>query len=414
MKRWQIVTIVVVVLAAVVGLSLAAGGPRGEKVYVEKVARRDIETLVTASGEIDPKLKVNISAHAMGKIERLYIKEGDTVQKGQKLVDLERNIYAAQRDRAGAELANRQIEVRRARAALQNAQAQFKRAQQMQEQGIQAREIFERASLELTTARAALASAEEGVRQAQATVAQSSEDLSRTSIYSPIAGKVVQLSAQEGEVVITGTMNNPGSVIAVVADLSEVIVKADVAETEVVSTKIGQPARVEVDAVPDRKYNGRVVEIGSSAVSKIGSASGIRYFAVKVAVTDPDERLRPGMSSQVDVITASARQVLSVPVQSVVERRGPDVTEDEDDEDAAKKKYVMVVEKDRVRMREVTTGTSSNTHVEIKSGVTEGQQVVTGPFRTIKKLKEKSTVQIEKEKKSVSDDDEAETDGDSD
>jgi HlyD family secretion protein len=407
LKRWQIVTIVVIVIAVIIGLSLKGGGPKGEKVYVEKVTRRDVESVVTANGEIDPKLKVNISAHSMGKIERLYVKEGDIVQKGQKLVDLERNIYAASRDRAGAELANRRIEVTRARAALRNAQLQFNRAKQMQEQGIQARELFDRASLDLDTARAALASAEEGVRQAQATVVQSSEDLSRTSIYSPIAGKVVQLSAQEGEVVITGTMNNPGSVIAVVADLSDVIVKADVPETEVINTRIGQPARVSVDAVSDREYKGRVVEIGSSAVVKPGSTSGIRYFAVKVAVTDPDDRLRPGMTSQVDIITELSSKVFAVPVQSVVERssKDPKAAED-DDEDTPKRKYVFVVEKDRVKMVEVTTGTSSSTLVAIKSGLTEGQQIVTGPFRTLKKLKDKDPVQIQKEKKTVGEDDE--------
>lgn len=409
MRRWQIIAIGVIVLALIVGVSVRGGGERGEKVYVEKASRRNIESIVTANGEIDPKLKVNISAHVVGKIEKLFFKEGDLVQKGQRLVQLERATYAAMRDRSDAELANRQIEVTRARAALKNAEANFRRAQQMQSQGIQAKEIFDRASLELETARAALRSAEEGVRQARAGLAQTTEDVNRTTLVAPISGKVVSLKAQEGEVVVTGTMNNPGSVIAVIADLSEILVLADVAETEVVNVQLGQAARIRVDAIPEKVYDGRVVEIGSSAAMKPGSTSGIRYFAVKVAITQPDDKLRPGMTSQVDIVTSARTGVLAVPVQSVVEKSAKaaaapatkDAAENDDEEDVPRKKYAFVVKDGKAEMVEVTTGVSSDTYVEILSGVREGDPIVTGPFRTLRKLKKGDRVEIQKERKSI-------------
>src|SRR5207247_7960436 len=131
-------------------------------------------------------------------------------------------------------------------------------------------------------------------------------DLARTTIVSPINGKAVQLNAHEGEVVVTGTMNNPGSVIAVIADLSEILVEAEVGETEVTGIKIGQKAKVHVDAVPDKEYNGHVVEIGSSAAVRQTGGTGLRYFMVKVAIDDPDDRLRPGMTSPVPIMTTTA------------------------------------------------------------------------------------------------------------
>lgn len=409
MKRWLIIGIAAVVIAAIIIGSVAGGGPKGEKVYTEPAATKTIEAVVNAPGQIDPKVKVNISAHIVGKIEKLYFLEGDAVKRGQRLVDLEKHIYVAQRDRLQAELASRRVEVRRANAALATAEAQFQRAQSLSRQGIQAQELFDQARLGYNNAQAALASAQQGVAQAEAGLRQASEDLSRTTIVSPIDGKVVQLNAHEGEVVVTGTMNNPGSVIAVIADLSQILVEAEVGETEVVGVKINQQAKVKVDAIPDREYRGHVVEIGSSAAVRQGAGAGIRYFKVKVAIDDADDRLRPGMTSQVSIVTNSAPNALVVPIQSVVERvpgaKGS-ASDDEDDEDKPKKKYVFVVEgkkdAEKAKQVEVQTGISDATHVVIASGLKAGMPVVTGPFRTLKGLDDGAKVMTTKETKTSS------------
>jgi HlyD family secretion protein len=393
-----IVLIVVIVIASVRG-----GGAKGEKVHVEPVKPRDIQAIVTAPGQIDPKLKVNISAHIVGKIERLYFNEGDTVRKGQKLVDLEKFAYQAQYARARAEAANRRIEVTRARAALGTAEAAYKRAVSLERQGIQAQELFDRARQELQNAQAGYQSAEEGVRQGQALLQQARTDLDRTTIVSPINGKAVQLNAHEGEVVVTGTMNNPGSVIAVIADLSEILVEAEVGETEVTGIRVSQKAKVHVDAVPDKDYAGHVSEIGSSAAVRQTSGTGLRYFKVKVAIDDPDERLKPGMTSQVSIIITTAGAALSVPIQSVVERVPPSLAkkkgDEEEDENVPKRKYVFTVKDGKAKMSEVATGISDATHVAIVSGIKPSDQVVTGPFRTLKKLKDGDSVEISKEEK---------------
>lgn len=403
MKRGLIVGGVALLIVAVVIASIRGGGPKGEKVYVEPAKTRKVEQVVNAQGEIDPKVKVNISAHIVGKIDRLYFAEGEMVKRGQRLVDLEKPNYVAQRERIAAELRNRRIEVARARTAMANAELTSRRAQALREQGIQAQDLYERAQLELSNARAAVASAEEGVRQASASLTQAEEDLSRTTIVSPIDGKVVQLNAHEGEVVVSGTMNVPGSVIAVIADLSAILVNAQVGETEVVGIKSGQPVKVKVDAVGDKEYKGRVVEIGSSAtISQQGT--GLRYFDVKVAIDDPDDRLRPGMTAQVAIVTSASDNTLAVPIQAVVERvpgakRGDD---DNDDEDKPKKKYVFLARSGKAAMVEVQTGISDATHVAVTAGIKPGDPVITGPFRTLRKLDDGDPVQVTKEEKSSS------------
>lgn len=405
MKRWLLIGGAAIFVAAIIFASVRSSGPKGEKVYTEKASTRTIESVVTAPGQIDPKVKVNISAHIVGKIEKLYFKEGDTVQRGQKLVELEKRVYIAQRDGLRAELASRRVEVQRARAALRTAEAAYARAQNLSKQGIQAQELFDQSRLNYDNANAALLAAEQGVHQAEAGLRQAEEDLSRTTIVSPLDGKVVQLDAREGEVVVTGTMNNPGSVIAVIADLSQILAEAEVGETEVVSVKIDQPSRIKVDAVVDREYNGHVVEIGSSAAVRQGAGAGIRYFKVKVAIDDADERLRPGMSAQISIVTNRAANIVAVPIQSVVERvPGEKVTAAAQDDEKPKKKYVFLVQGGKAKQTEVATGISDATHVTVLSGVKVGDEIITGPFRTLKKLNDGDSVEVTREVKATSKD----------
>jgi HlyD family secretion protein len=408
MKRWLLIGGAAIVVAAIIIASVRSSGPKGEKVYTEKAAAKTIESVVTAPGQIDPKVKVNISAHIVGKIEKLYFKEGDAVRRGQKLVELEKRVYIAQRDGLRAELASRRVEVQRARAALRTAEAAYQRAQNLSKQGIQAQELFDQAHLAYDNANAALLAAGQGVNQAAAGLRQADEDLSRTTIVSPLDGKVVQLDAREGEVVVTGTMNNPGSVIAVIADLSQILAEAEVGETEVVSIRENQQARIKVDAVVDLEYTGHVVEIGSSAAVRQGAGAGIRYFKVKTAIDNADERLRPGMSAQVSIVTSRAQNVVTVPIQSVVERLPGQKATAAQDDDKPKKKYVFMVvnggKDGKAKQVEVTTGISDATHVAILSGVKVGDAVVTGPFRTLKKLNDGEAVQVTREEKKASKD----------
>ncbi len=402
MKKAIIFIGAIVLVAAIIFASVRGGGTKGEPVYVEPVTPRTILAIVTAPGEIDPKVKVNISAHIVGKIEKIYFLEGDRVRKGQRLVDLEKTAYQAAFLRAQSAVQSSRIEVARAKTALDTAGTAYNRAQNLRRQGIQAQELFDQARQANDNASAAYDSSKQGVTQAEAILQSAQTDLDHTTILSPIDGKAVQLNAHEGEVVITGTMNNPGSVIAVIADLSEILVEADVGETEITGIRVNEPAKVHVDAIPEKEYNGHVAEIGSSAALKMGASAGMRYFKVKVQIDNTDDRLRPGMSAQVSIITTTAGSALSVPIQSVVERVPPSLaksksgTEDED-ENAPKLKYVFVVKDGKVKLTGVKTGVSDTTHVALVSGVSGKDLVVTGPFRTLKKLKDGDSVEVTKE-----------------
>jgi HlyD family secretion protein len=403
MKKTLIIVGAIVLVAVIIFASVRGGGPKGEKVYVEPVTQRNIQAIVTAPGEIDPKVKVNISAHIVGKIEKIYFVEGDSVKKGQRLVDLEKTAYQAAYSRAQAAVSNSRIEVARAKTAMATTEMAYKRAMNLRQQGIQAQELFDQARQANDNAIAGYNSALQGVNQAQALLQQAQTDLDHTTILSPITGKAVQLNAHEGEVVITGTMNNPGSVIAVIADLSEILVEADVGETEITGIRVNEPAKIHVDAIPEKEYSGHVAEIGSSAALKQGAGAGMRYFKVKVQIDNTDDRLRPGMTAQVSIITTTSGSALSVPIQSVVERVPPALAKsksgtDDEDENAPKSKYVFVVVKDgKAKMTEVKTGVSDATHVAIVSGLSAKDQVVTGPFRTLKKLKDGDSVEVTKE-----------------
>jgi HlyD family secretion protein len=402
MKKTLIIIAAVVLVGAIIFASVRGGGSKGEPVYVEPVTARNISAIVTAPGEIDPKVSVNISAHIVGKIEKIYFVEGDRVRKGQRLVDLEKTAYQAAYLRSTAAVSNSKIEVARAKTAVATAETAYKRAVSLKQQGIQAQELFDQSRQAHDNAVAAYDSARQGVAQAEALLQQAQTDLDHTTILSPIDGKAVQLNAHEGEVVITGTMNNPGSVIAVIADLSEILVEAQVGETEITGIRVNQPSKVHVDAIPDKEYTGHVAEIGSSAALKQGAGAGMRYFKVKVQIDNTDERLRPGMTSQVAIVTTTSGSSPSVPIQSVVERVPPSLAKsktgtDDEDENAPKLKYVFIVKDGKVKMTEVKTGVSDSTHVALVSGVPLNASAVTGPFRTLKKLKDGDSVEVTKE-----------------
>jgi HlyD family secretion protein len=402
MKKTLIIIAAVVLVGVIIFASVRGGGTKGEPVYVEPVTQRNIQAIVTAPGEVNPKVKVNISAYIIARIDKLYFNEGDAVKKGQRLVDLERTAYQAAYARAAAAVSNSRIEVARAKTNVATMELAYKRAMNLKQQGIQAQELFDQARQNHDNAVAAYDSANQGVAQAQALLQQAQNDLDHTTILSPMNGRAVQVNAHEGEVVIPGTMNNPGSVIAVIADLSEILVEADVGETEITGIRLNESSKVHVDAIPDKEYEGHVAEIGSSAALKQGVGAGMRYFKVKVQFDDADERLRPGMTAQVSIITTTSGSALSVPIQSVVERVPPALaksksgTEDED-ENAPKSKFVFIVKDGKVKMTEVKTGVSDTTHVALVSGVSKNDNIVTGPFRTLKKLKDGDSVEVTKE-----------------
>jgi HlyD family secretion protein len=412
-KRILIGGAVVLILAVIVIASLRGSRrDKGTKVYVEPIAQRDIGRLVKASGEIDPRVKVNISAHVIGKIERLYVEEGDSIRKGQPFLDLEKESFTAARDQWAASLRKAQTEVRQAEVNLADTRNKLARAERLNKEGILSSEQLEAAQLAEANAKLRLEDSRDSVLQARANLEKVKDDLAKTTIFAPLTGRVIKLNAEEGEVVVSGTMNNAGSVIGEIADLSEILANVDVDETEVVLVKPGQSAVIKVDALPNKQYHGHVSEVGSKGFSRPAQPD-VTFFDVEILLEDPDEDLRPGMSVRAEVNTAVHPNALAVPIQAVVERDIKNgqtgVTEEAD--------VIYVVENGKAVQRKVETGISDETRVEILSGVKAGDKVVTGPYRSLRDLEAGEEVRIttpdedkktDRKKKDAKDDEEEE------
>lgn len=403
MKKALIAVAVVAVLGFVLWTSLRGGSRhKGKEVYAEAAPRREISQVVKATGQVDPRIKVNISAHVIAKISKLFVVEGQEVKAGQPFLELEKYAFSAERDRAASALQIASAQRRRAQVELGNAELQLKRQKALVEQGIASRDDLDQAELRERSARLAVEQAGDSIGEARSSLDRAQEDLRKTTIYSPISGRVIALTAKEGEVVVSGTMNNPASIIATVADLSELLVEVDVDETDIVDVALNQSADVKVDAIPDRAYHGKVVEIGSSGYERPAQPD-VTFFKVKILLTDPDVKLRPGMSARAEVKVAVHEQALVVPVEAVVYRRplGPDGKPLKEGAAGADEevKVAFVVDKGKAVQRRVTLGIADATHVEVTGGIKPGDVVINGPHRVLKDLQNGDAVQVSKKGK---------------
>lgn len=400
MKRAIIVIAIVAVLGAIVFFSIRAGDrKKAIRVYLEEVERQDISRLVKASGEIDPRIKVNLSAHVIARIEKLFVEEGDSIEAGDPVLELEKEAFVAIRDRAVAELSIARSRLRQAEIELEDNDLKLKRMQRLADEMVISSEQLESSQLQHKSAELKLEQGREAVIQAQASLDKAKDDLSKTTIFAPLSGRVIELRAEEGEVVVSGTMNNPASVIGIIADLSEILAVVDVDETEVAFLELGQMVELEVDALPDKTYTGRVVEIGSSGFQR-NRQPDVTFFGVKILLDEPEEVLRPGMSVRARINTAEKADVMVAPIQAVVDR--PPLAEESDAEEEEDKgvgeqdeiRVVFVIDEEVARQRAVETGLSDETHVEIVSGLEVGEKVVTGPYRSLKDLDDGDPIKV--------------------
>jgi HlyD family secretion protein len=379
-------TLIVLAVLAVLGVAAvfavrARGRHQGVRVTLEPVTRQDVQQVVKATGDIEPRTKVSISAHVIAKIEKLYVNEGDRVTRGQPFLMLEQNVFVADRDQWAAQLRSAETAVARQQVALDDANLKLARAQKLFTAGSFTAEQLENANLTQKSARLQLDEARDTVAEDRANLARAQTDLGKTVIYAPISGQVISLVAKEGEVVVSGTMNNPASVIATIADMSEVLAEVDVDETEIVQVRPGQAATLKVDALAKRVYHGTVTEVGSSGYGR-ASQPDVTFFKVKVLLRDGDRELRSGMSVRAEIVTQTDRGALAVPIQSVVEREPPGRP------GADEINVVFVAAGGRARLRPVTTGISDETRVEVLRGLQPGESVVTGPYRSLRDLKD--------------------------
>ena len=398
MKKILVPVAMIVALGAIIAASFFSGrdSRKGAEVDLESPERRTIAQTIKASGQVDPRIKVNISAHVIGKIERLFVEEGDEVKAGDAFLMLEQEAFLAIRNRARAQVEIARSQLRQGEINLEDAEIRLRRAERLSAERVLAQEGLEQSQLAQKSAELQLEQAREGMRQAEADLEKAQDDLEKTTIYSPLTGRVIALNAEEGEVVVSGTMNNPASVIGTVADLSEILVEVDVDENEIVDVQLGQIGVAEVDAIPEHEYVGRVVEIGSSGFNK-PTQPDVTFFKVKVLLDAPDDRLRAGMSARTEIQIDEHNDALVVPIQAVLFRNaeGKRISGEEDEQ-----RVVFVEDGDTARAVPVEIGISDETHIEILNW-SEGEdaKVVVGPYRELRSLESDDAIRERDDKK---------------
>ena len=406
MKKWLIAVGALAVLAIIVWASLRDGRPKGTEVEVQAAERRILSSRVKATGEITPEKKVQISAKVVGEITSLPVVEGQQVRSGEVLVQIERDLYEAARDQAGAAVRQAEVSVRRQEVQLADAERNLGRARELFAQQLVSQEVLDGAQLAVDTAQVEIQAQLHAVEQYQSALKRATDDLARTTIRSPMDGIIIQLDAEQGETVVPGSTNLPGSVIMIVADMSTLLAEVEVNEVDVVDVALGQEAEVTVDALGDEPQTGHVVEIATSG--RRDPALGTIRFRVKVEIDDPDPALRPSMTAKVAVLTATRTDALAVPIQAVVKRKLDDDGEEVKGSAAEgldEVDVVCLIDDGKTLVRAVTTGISDELHVEITDGLEAGDEVIVGPYRTLKDLHAGDAVRLKKVDKEKAEED---------
>ncbi len=415
---WVIVAFIAIILLLIVGKKAGWFGKSGnfKEVEVSKIVPIDIMETVAATGKIQPEVEVMLSSEVSGEIIELPVKEGQQVEKGDLLVKINPDLIQSALTQAQAGLQNSRAQLAQATASLKNAELNYNRSKTLFEKGVISKSEWDRAVTDYEVAQANKESAYYNVQSAAANVKQTRDNLTRTSIYAPMTGTISKLSVELGERVV-GTAQMAGTEIVRVANLSDMEVEVDVNENDIVKVQIGDSTNVEVDAYLKREFKGIVTEIANSAETAL-SSDQVTNFKVKVRILANSYKdltegkpeyfspFRPGMTATVDIITEKKQKVIGVPISAVVIKTDTSSSKklsakETDSESDEKFECVFVMDGDEAKLRVITTGIQDDSKIEITSGLSDGETVITGPYNTVTKtLKngDKVTVESTKEK----------------
>jgi HlyD family secretion protein len=418
MKKVFIIGGIFVAILITVVLWKKSSGDAGIRVTTEKAAARNVTESVSASGKVQPEVEVKISSDVSGEIVELFVKEGDTVKKGDLLLRVNPDLYQSAVDRmqatlnsSKANLSNSMARLEQSKAQYTNAEAAFNRNKKLHDQGAvsdaefdQSKATYESAKADVAAAAESVKSAEFNINSTQASLKEASDNLARTTIFAPVSGTVSKLNKRKGERVV-GTAQMEGTEILRLANLNEMQVQVDVNENDILRVHLGDTALVEVDAHNNRKFKGVVTEVANSATTTGITTDQVTNFQVKIRIlresyldlVDPLHPERyvflPGMSATVEIQTKSVYQVVTVPIQAVTTRPDSAAKADapkasKDEQGKAKNDAVMevvFVYRDGVAKQvQVVTGVQDNMYIEIKEGLKTGDEVITAPFNAVR------------------------------
>ena len=447
-KNVFIIIGVVLVAAAVVGANFYFKKEKGLSVTTDVIKSRDLEAVVSASGKVQPKRLVKISAETPGRVVNLAVNEGDRITKGQFLLQIDPKSLRTRVDSntaslgaAQASLGAAQAQMEQSRQAIETARVQLeqarqtlKRQQDLWKQELTTREALDRAENDVKAAQSALQEREKQltaqqsqvsaqssrIAQERATLENSRYDLSKVRMESPIEGIVTRRNVQEGETAVIGTMNNAGTVLLELADMGVIQAEVEVDETNVPHVQIGQPAKITIDAIPDRTFKGHVTEIGNSPIQAAqGAATQATNFKVVVMLDEKIPEVRPGFTCTADITPATRKEVVSVPIPAVAVREliydanGQIIKEPRSDKrrktpepvaSAAELKPgqtrketegVFVVRGGKAEFLPIKMGIAGDKYFEVLSGLKPGDEVITGPYNSVRGMTDGDLVKVD-------------------
>ncbi|GAB4299549.1 MAG: efflux RND transporter periplasmic adaptor subunit [Ignavibacteriaceae bacterium] len=390
------------------------GGSKEEIIAVqtEKVQKRNITQIVTATGNINPEYNVVITPEVTGEIIALPVKEGDYVKKGDLLIKIKGDQYIAQKERLEANVLSAKANLQQRQAEFDRVSLEYQRVKELHSKGLSSDAELEASKSSFLTAKALVEAAEASVLQSEASLKEVKEQIYKTTIYAPMEGTITKLNVELGERVF-GAGFSMGTDIMTISDLESMEAVVQVDENDVILVSIGDTANITVDAFKDKIFHGVVTEIGNSAQTRgLGTQDQVVNFDVKIKLLELDDKLRPGMSCNADIETETKLDVISVPLQSVTARSNSELKLNNERNEADSLsdssvnnppannsriiELVFVVENGKAKAVPVKTGISDDNFIEIISGLEEGQEVVTGSYRAIsRELKDGSTVRVE-------------------
>jgi HlyD family secretion protein len=425
-------------LAIIVAVTVYQSRKNLVTVQTGKAQRANLAAVVSASGEIKPKTYVNIGANAFGKIVKLHVREGDRVKRGQLLAQLENvqssadvnamraSLQAAETDAiaADASLKTAVADLNRAKSDEARAKLDYDRAQGLYRDQLIAKQDFDarkaawevadaglaQAQARIAQAKAQKDSADKRISQNNANLTRASDVLKKTTYEAPFDGVITNLPVREGETVVIGIQNSPGSTLMTLADMSVITSEVMVDETDIVNVHLGEAAEVTIDAIPHKTFHGSVTEIGNNAIvrstglstsQQTSSSQEAKDFKVVVAVDDPPDEIRPGLSCNVKVTTATRQNTLVIPIQALTTRTKEDLgakaaasSPAADPEQVEEIQGVFVINGSTAQFRPVATGITGGPNIEVVNGLTEGDRIVTGSYQTLRTLRPGATVKI--------------------
>ena len=396
--------VVVITIAALAVISAKKNSTKPVEVRTEAVEARDLVASVTASGQIQPRTKVDVSADVTGKIVRLAVKEGDMVKKGQFLLQIDPEQVTAALQRSEAFLASSRAQAAQSRASLLQAQRNYERSLKIQQQSpaLVSEEQIEQLKTQADVNKELAAAASFSVDQAVASVRDARQALSRTTITAPMSGKITRLNVEEGETAIMGTLNKDAATLMTISDMSVLETKVKVDETDVARISVGDSALIQIDAFPDTTFVGRVVEISNSSVTKsAGANSGDQAidYEVRVELVNPPLDTRPDFSATAKIVTASRTKVLSIPIIALTVRENENFLNGDSAVTVGRQPTKEVGKRDvegvfvvgtdkKVSFRPVKVGIAGERHFEVLDGLKSGETIVAGTYQAIRELKD--------------------------